>query len=92
MTFLEVTRQLAVCKGRFPHTMLFPCHAVLLRLYIVSFPFDLRSAAVFDSHISCRSHAVPLPCHEYAFLKVTCQGHGRVTAWEQHGSGIVHVN
>jgi hypothetical protein len=27
----------------------------------VSFPFDLHSAAVFDSHIPCRSHAVPLP-------------------------------
>jgi hypothetical protein len=30
-------------------------------------------------------HAVPLPCHEYAFLKATSQGRGRVTAWEQHG-------
>jgi hypothetical protein len=44
----------------------------------VSFPFDLRSAAVFDSHIPCRSHAVALPCHHYAFLKATSQGHGRV--------------
>jgi hypothetical protein len=41
-------------------------------------------------------HAVPLPCHEYAFLKATSQDHGRVvagsrqgdgmgTAWERHG-------
>src|SRR5215469_8810942 len=41
--------------------LLFPCHAVLLRVKIVTFPFDLHSAAVFDSHIPCRSHAVPRP-------------------------------
>jgi hypothetical protein len=40
--------------------------------------------------------AVPLPCHEYAFLKATSQDHGSVvagtrqgdgmgTAWERHG-------
>jgi hypothetical protein len=61
----------------------------------VSFPFDLHSAAVFDLHIPCRFPAVPLPCHEYAFLKATSQGHGRVmagsrqsdmgTAWERDG-------
>ena len=28
----------------------------------MSFPFDLHSAAVSDSHIACRAHAVPLPC------------------------------
>jgi hypothetical protein len=50
----------------------------------VSFPFDLHSAAVFDSHMPCRSHAVPLPCHEYAVLKATSQGHGRVAAGERH--------
>jgi hypothetical protein len=82
---------------RYPAVPLsFPCHAVPLRFKIVSFPFDLHSAAVFDSHIPCRSHAVPLPCHEYAFLKATSQGHSRVvagsrqgdsmgTAWERHG-------
>jgi hypothetical protein len=26
-------------------------------------------------------HAVPLPCYEYAILKATSHGHGRVTAW-----------
>jgi hypothetical protein len=51
--------------------MPFPCHAVLLRVSIVSFPFDLHSATVFDSHTQCRSHAFPLPCHEYAVLKAT---------------------
>jgi hypothetical protein len=69
----------------------------------VSFPCDLHSAVVFDSHIPCRSHAVPLPSHEYAFLKATSQGHGRVVAgsrqgrgrvaaWDQHGNGMVGVN
>jgi hypothetical protein len=40
------------------------------------FPFDLHSAAVFDSH---------MPCHEYAVLKATSQDHGKVAAWEWHG-------
>ena len=35
----------------------FPCHAVPLRVYNVSFPFDLHSAAVSDSHLPCRAHA-----------------------------------
>src|SRR5215510_10481737 len=61
--------------------MPFPYHAVLLRVYIVTFPFDLHSAAVFDSHIPCRSHAVPLPCHEYAF-------HGRFVAGWRHADGM----
>jgi hypothetical protein len=30
-------------------------------------------------------HAFPLPCHEYAVLKATFQGHGRVAAGERHG-------
>jgi hypothetical protein len=72
----------------------------------VSFLFDLHSTAVFGSHVPCRSHAVPLPCHEYAFLKANSQGHGRVvaesrqgsgrgTAWERHGmcelASAVHI-
>ena len=28
----------------------------------MSFPFDLHNAAVSDSHLPCRAHAVPLPC------------------------------
>jgi hypothetical protein len=51
-----------------------PCHAVSLRVYIVSFPFDLHSAAMFDSHIPCRDHAI---------LKAASQGHS--TAWAWHG-------
>jgi hypothetical protein len=65
--------------------MPFPFHAVLLRVYIAPFPFDLHSAAVFDSHMLYRSHAVPLPCHEYAVLKATSQGHGKGAAWKRYG-------
>jgi hypothetical protein len=39
---------------------------------------------VFDLHIPWRSHAVLLPCHEYAFLKETSQGHGRIVAGSRH--------
>ena len=49
----------------------------------MTFPFDLHSAAVFDSHIPCCSHAVPLPCHEYAF-------HGRFVAGSRQGDGMVY--
>jgi len=57
-----------------------PCraHAVSLRVQIVSFPFDLHSAAVFDSHIPCHAHAALLPCSDHAVLKETFQGHGTV--------------
>jgi hypothetical protein len=55
-----------------------PCrsHAVLLRLYIVYFPFDLHGAAVFDSHMPCRSPAMPRIC----LSEATSQGHGRFMA------------
>jgi hypothetical protein len=43
----------------------------------VSFPFDLHSAAVFDSH---------MPCHEHAILRATSQGHG--TVCHVHGMGM----
>ena len=47
----------------------FPCHAVPLMVYNVSFPFDLQSAVVSDSH---------LPYHAHAMLWTCCssQGHG----------------
>jgi hypothetical protein len=35
-------------------------------------------------NMSCRSHAVSLPCQDHVFLKVTSQSHG--TAW--HGIGM----
>ena len=43
------------------HAVPLPCR--------VSFPFDLHSAAVSDSHLPCRAHAMLLPCH-------SSQGHG----------------
>jgi hypothetical protein len=33
-------------------------NAVVLRVEIVSFPFDLHSASVFDSHVQCRARAI----------------------------------
>ena len=39
----------------------------------MSFPFDLHSAAVSDSHLSCRAHAIP---NHALLLKATAQ-HGR---------------
>ena len=47
-----------------------PCctHAVSLRVY-VSFPFDLHSVVVSDSHLPCHAHAMLRPCR-------SPQGHG----------------
>jgi len=57
--------------------MPFPCHAVPLKVYNVFFPFDLRSAAVSDSHLPC--HA--MPCSDHAvLLKATAQHVRRETA------------
>jgi hypothetical protein len=67
--------------------MPFPCHAVPLRVYIVSFPFDLHSAAVLDSHMPCRSHAAPVPCHDHAVVKATSQGHST----SRHGHGMCEL-
>jgi hypothetical protein len=55
-----------------------------------SFPIDLHSVAVFDSQMSCRTHAGPVPCHDHAVLKATSQGHGR--ARHGHGKGMAWVN
>ena len=41
--------------------MLFRCHAVPLRVQDVSFPLNLHSAAVSDSHLPCHTHAAPMP-------------------------------
>jgi hypothetical protein len=51
----------------------------------VSFSFDLHSAAVFDSHIPCRSPAMPRICLSESDLSRPWQGRSRMTAWEQHG-------
>ena len=52
--------------------MPFPCHAVPLSVYNVSFPFDLHSAAVSDSHLPFHAHAMLWPY-------LSSQDHG--TAW-----------
>jgi hypothetical protein len=54
----------------------------------VCFPFDLHSAAVFDSHMPCRGHGAPVPCHDHSVLKATSQGHG--TARHVHGMACVN--
>jgi hypothetical protein len=59
----------------------FPCHAVPLRVYIVSFPFDLHSEAVFDSHITCRARAHPRPCRSEG----NCSWPRHSAAWAWHG-------
>ena len=38
--------------------MPFPCHAVPLRVQNMSFPFDVHSAALSNSHLPCRAHAM----------------------------------
>ena len=53
--------------------MPFPCHAVPLRVSNVSFSFDTHSAAVSDSHLPCRAHAIP----DHAVLLKTTAQHGR---------------
>jgi hypothetical protein len=49
-------------------------HAVSLRVQIVSFPFDLYSAAVSDSHLPCRAHAVSLKATAQHGLRETACG------------------
>ena len=47
----------------------------------MSFPFDLHSAVVYDSHLPCRAHAM------------LCRGlekNGMVREW--HGRGMASVN
>jgi hypothetical protein len=56
-------------------------HAVPLRVYIVYFPLDLHSAAVFDSHMSCRFCAMPRPCRSESDLSRPRHS----AAWERQG-------
>ena len=54
--------------------MPYPCYAhsfpaMPLRVWNVSFPFDLHSAAMYDSHLPCHAHAMLWPCR-------SSQGHG----------------
>jgi hypothetical protein len=54
-------------------------HAVLLRVYILSHLIYTVRPCVIQTYNDIPI-TVPLPCHEYAFLKATSQGHGRVAA------------
>jgi hypothetical protein len=63
--------------------MPFSCHAVPLRVYIMSFPFDLQF--VFDSHMLSCAHAAPVPCHDHAVLKATSQDHCTALHWRCMG-------
>jgi hypothetical protein len=51
----------------------------------VSFSFDLHSSAVFDSHMPCRSPAMPRLCRSESDLSRPRQVRGRATAGERHG-------
>jgi hypothetical protein len=66
----------------------FPYRAMPLRVEIVSFPFDLHSAAVFDSHMPFRVHAAPVPYNDHAVRKATSQRHGTA----RHGHDMACVN
>jgi hypothetical protein len=52
-----------------------------LRVYIVSFPFNLHSAGVFDSHTPCRARAMPQPCRSESDFSRPCHR----AAWAWHG-------
>ena len=67
----------------------------------MSFPFDLHSVAVSDSHLLCHAHAMLRPCRSSqgygtagpSLDAVLCCGlkkNGMVGAW--HGHGIASVN
>jgi hypothetical protein len=48
----------------------------------VSFPFDLYSAAVSDSHFPCHAMPMPMPCSDHAvLLEATAQHFRRETAY-----------
>ena len=50
-----VSQRMKHSKGQFTHCMPFPCHAVPLRVYNVSFPFDSHSVAMSDLHLPCHA-------------------------------------
>ena len=56
---------------------LFPCNALPLRVWNVSFPFDLHSAAVSDSHLPGHTHTAPMPCSDHAILLKATAQHSR---------------
>ena len=81
--------------------MPFPCHAVPLRVYNVSFPFYLRT----QCGLVWLAPAVPRPCHALTMPFFSRPRHSMVvsrrpccavvlrrTAWSEHGMGMASVN
>jgi hypothetical protein len=60
--------------GRFTHIMPFPYGFGFCLSHLI---YTLRPCLIQTYH------AVPLPCHEYAVLKATSQGNGRVAVGER---------
>ena len=71
----------------------------------MSFSFDLHSAAVSDSHLSCRAYAAPMPCSDHSVILKATEEYSRLStavlwcglenkcmvgAW--HGHGMASVN
>ena len=62
----------------------------------MSFPFDLHSAAVSDSHLPCHAHAVLLKAtarpsrggRAVALRRTAWSEHGMGMAWAWHGHGM----
>jgi hypothetical protein len=63
------------CRSRAISVSL-PCHAVPVRVSIVTFQFDIHSEAMFVSHMPRLAHAASVQCHDHAVLKATSKGHG----------------
>jgi hypothetical protein len=66
-------------------------HAFPLRVCVVSFPFALHSAAVFDSHMPCQSPTMARICHPESDFSRPRQGRGRVAAGSRQVRGRVAV-
>jgi hypothetical protein len=71
-------------KGRFTHSMPCPCRSPAMPCrygFRMSFPFDLHSAAVSDSHLPRHAHTAPMSCSDHAvLLKATSHPERRETA------------
>jgi hypothetical protein len=64
------------------HTVTMPCRSA--KGLDCIFPFDLHSAAVFDSHIPCQSSAMLQSFRSKSDLLRQRQGRSREPAWERH--------
>ena len=83
-------------------------HAVPLRVQNVSFPFDLHSGAVSDSHLLCHAPTMPFFSRSQhgrretrphcvnqmkkTYSKPLAARHDRGAAWARHGNGKLCVN